>query len=423
MSRKAHTDTARRRYENPEMAAGSVSSASGWGLILVSLLTLWAVPTWRAAEGDALPVASLLEGWDRGRAAPNLLAANHELLAAIDRFETHLEDTSPVLEALLPSVQSWQLRFGGKGNETVYPGAEGWLLLRAGFDHLVGPPFLDPAALERRRRGGDSWRPEPQPDPRPALFDLQRQLRERGVDLMLLPVPTKPAIEAQSVAPDIVRPLANPSQTEFVRQMDAEGIHVVDIAATLNELTHSGTAAYLRTDSHWSPAAVSKVAASLAARLESAYGQELGPDDAFWQATPTRRAGRGDLWRLLRLSGERALFDEESVMADEITSWEGELWRPSRDASILVLGDSFVNVYSDESLHWGRAAGFAEQLSFHLQRPVDRLARNAGASDQVRRDLARSPDRLDSKRVVIYLFASRELSLGDWPVVEIAAGR
>lgn len=420
-------DDAQERYENPEMDTETVPGTVAWLFVVTSLLVLVSVPVWRALGAESLfgiPGATLSDGWDAARAASGLVEANLEVLKAIESFEIRLDESSPLLGASQTELQWFQLRFGGQGNETVYPGASagdgdsesGWLLLRTGFDHLVGRPFLDPAALEGRRRTADSWRPEPSPDPRPALLDFHRRLQERGIDLALLPVPTKPAIESASLAPGAPRPLANASFEAFRKAMEDAGIHVFDVDTILHELTQSGSPAYLRTDSHWSPAAVSAVAETLASWLETNY--ELGPADAFWEATPTERTGRGDLWRLLKLPDDRPLYPEESVEANEIASWDGQLWSPDENAAVLVLGDSFVNVYSEESLHWGRAAGFAEQLSFHLQRGVDRIARNDGSSDQVRRDLTRSPERLDGKRVVIYQFAMRELSVGDWPVVD-----
>ena len=60
----------------------------------------------------------------------------------------------------------------------------------------------------------------------------------------------------------------------------------------------------------------------------------------------------------------------------------------------------------------------AERLSFQLQRRVDKLALNAGGSHATRqalaRELAAGSNRLEGKKVVVYQFAMRELSIGDW---------
>jgi alginate O-acetyltransferase complex protein AlgJ len=68
---------------------------------------------------------------------------------------------------------------------------------------------------------------------------------------------------------------------------------------------------------------------------------------------------------------------------------------------------------------WGEAAGLGEQLSFALQRPIDRIIQNDQGAHATRGLLAREPDRLDGKRVVIWQFAARELAFGDWKVIEM----
>lgn len=426
------TESIRERYENPEMEPGSVGRPTALVLVVAMALVVLAVPVWRqVTTGTADAFSALVESRPDPRVTASVLAANQRLLEGIDTFETRLEEGSPLRPLVRPTAQWALLRFGGVGHETVYAGPRGWLVLRSGFDHVVGPPFLDPGVLERRRRAVESWRPAIEPDPRPAIRDLHRQLEARGIELVLLPVPTKPAIhpEALGAAFDGVAAeegARNPSLDPFLREMEATGARVFDPAPILRDMARAGEAAYLRTDSHWSPAAMERVAAALADRLDewSLEGWiDLGETDSgeavAWSRTPLERTGRGDLWRLLDLPADRPLYPEETVTIHEVTSWDGLLFEPDPRAPVLLLGDSFSLVYSDSNLHWGRAAGFAEQLAYSLGRGIDRLARPDGSSDQVRRDLARQPDRLDAKAVVIYQFAARELSVGDWPLVEI----
>jgi alginate O-acetyltransferase complex protein AlgJ len=60
----------------------------------------------------------------------------------------------------------------------------------------------------------------------------------------------------------------------------------------------------------------------------------------------------------------------------------------------------------------------AEQLSFHLQRPVEKIALNAGGAyasrQMLRRQSLTSRNPLRGKKVVVYQFAVRELAMGDW---------
>ncbi|MEO1082901.1 MAG: hypothetical protein AAFY88_01525 [Acidobacteriota bacterium] len=400
------------------MTPADIRPATAWALVVGFALVLLAVPAWRqVASGHD----GVLAAWnaDDGAAASGLLSANRDLLGRLEAVETAFEDGSPLRAAALPTVQWALLRFG-VGNETVYvagPRPE-WLTLRTGFDHTTGPAFLDPDVLERRRRAVPVH-PDPplQPDPRPALLDLHRQLQERKIELLVVPVPSKPAVVPSALgvrASPGGSPARNPSLGPLLDTLRDAGIEVLDPSALLGEL---GEDSYLRTDSHWSPAAVDGVAAALAERLERF---ELGPRDRDWVRTPLGRTGRGDLWRALAVPAAEPLLPEETVETQQVTSWDGLLWAPVRGAPVLLLGDSFSTVYSDDNLHWGTGGGLAEQLAYHLGRDVDRIARPDGASDQVRRELVRRPGRLDGVRVVVYQVATREFSVGDWPVLELS---
>jgi alginate O-acetyltransferase complex protein AlgJ len=96
------------------------------------------------------------------------------------------------------------------------------------------------------------------------------------------------------------------------------------------------------------------------------------------------------------------------------------------DAEVLVLGDSFSNIYSAGPMGWGESAGFVEHLMLHLGRPVDAIVRNGDGAWATRRmlaeDLARGRDRLAGKKVVIWQFAARELAVGNWKSIEMKPG-
>jgi alginate O-acetyltransferase complex protein AlgJ len=98
---------------------------------------------------------------------------------------------------------------------------------------------------------------------------------------------------------------------------------------------------------------------------------------------------------------------------------DGTPWRPSRSADVLVLGDSFSNIYSLASMRWGESAGLVEQLGYVLQRPIDRIVQNDEGAYATRAMLRRAgEERLAGKRVVIWQFAARELVSGDWRTIE-----
>jgi alginate O-acetyltransferase complex protein AlgJ len=131
----------------------------------------------------------------------------------------------------------------------------------------------------------------------------------------------------------------------------------------------------------------------------------------------------GDIAAMLHLPERQALFPLQRVTIGQVVQADDRLWEPDKTADILLLGDSFTNIYSLAEMRWGTAAGLAERLSFALRRPVDRLAQNDGGAHAVRQALAqqiaRGNDRLAGKRIVIWQFAARELASGDWKRVPL----
>lgn len=417
--------------ELPESGRTEVRRGVAFVFVAACALTVLAVPLVRhvlPVDGVWLrldPFTSFLSSLAELKTVDGPRLMNRRLEEDMDDFERSLEDSSPLMATVLPPIQWLLAGWGGAGNEKVYVGRLGWLFYRPGFDYLVGPPFLDPSVLERRRRSGPSWSEPPEGDPRPALLDFHRQLAARGIRLLVMPVPTKPMIHPEDFAPSYARrpddapPLQNPSFDEFREDLEAAGVLFYDPAGNLRRLRREGSDAFLHTDSHWSPAGVDAVARELASRIRILELGSLG-SPVSWRRVPRDHVGRGDLARTLRLpSWGEHLFPPETARLDVVTDPEGRFFEEDRGAAVLVLGDSFTNVFSDAGLGWGRSAGLAEQLAFYLGAGVDRIALNNAGGTLVRRRLAADPQRLQGKKLVVYEVAVRELSSGDWQKVAL----
>ena len=365
--------------------------------------------------------------WDR------FFHHNRTLKQHMDDFERDLESTSYIHKQAYPFAQWLLLAYGGIGNETVYPGRDGWLYLRDGFDYLTGPPFLEAAVLERRRLDAPAWRNPPEPDPRPAILDFARQLEERGIRLLILTAPTKPMVHPEPLSARLEDAgLQNPSFKAFRAELETAGVAVFDPApAMIRARQESGEDQFLRTDSHWSPAGLDTVAKALAERIEDLDLAFTGPT-ARWRRQRRPVEGIGDLERSLLLPNWQKLFTPQMVEVQRVFSATGQLWRSDPRAEILLLGDSFTNVYAQPDVGWGQGAGLAEQLSYFLERPVDRLAINAGGASGTRQRLAdelfhsrasgatpAGKDRLAGKKLLVFQFAARDLTVGDWQSIHL----
>ena len=127
------------------------------------------------------------------------------------------------------------------------------------------------------------------------------------------------------------------------------------------------------------------------------------------------RTSTGDTAAMLKIPDGNIYFPKETVKLAPVPK------NGYATSDILLLGDSFTNIYSLPAMNWGEHSGLAETLSAELGRPVDVLVRNdagAYASRQLLAlELKRGNDRLRGKKFVVWEFAMRELACGDWKMI------
>ena len=358
-------------------------------------------------------------GWKEGEAPlDRLLQANAATLRAIDLYEEEVEDRSFLTRQLLGPVQLALTGVFGLGNEEAYIGKDDWLFFRADVDHLTGPGFLSDKWLKMRRQAGNEYSRPQQPDPREAILQFRDQLAGRGIRLVLLPTPVKPSLrgDALVLSPEAAEiPIRNESFQTFMQEMEAAGVTVLDAAEALERYRReTGRPAYLKTDTHWTFDAMRSVARSLTAFLSGeAVGTEAESD------LTAEVENLGDIAGMLRLPAGQTLLRPERQTITQPKARE-----PS-GPGILLLGDSFTNIYSMRRLGWGEDAGLAEQLQAATGRPVTKIAINAGGAHAARTELIsrlrRGRPVLDGVDTVIWQFATRELSQGDWRLMDLPA--
>jgi hypothetical protein len=350
-----------------------------------------------------------------------ILSANAITQTELSGFERALENESLLARSLRPSAQLALTRWFGAGNERVYPGLDRWLFYRQDVDYVTGHGFLDPAQIRRRMNAA----PElmvPQPDPRAAIVRFRDDLEARGIALIVVPTPVKSGVHPEMLARTYTGTtgvLQNPSYRDFIADLERAGVTVFDPSEALAAARRSGPQ-YLATDTHWRPESMETVAELIGGVIRD-QGRLTATADPGYRVERLEVRNTGDVARMLDLPEDAALFPPEVVWLRRILNKDDSLWRSSRDADVLVLGDSFSNIYTLESMGWGTSAGFVEQLSYVLRRPIDRLVQNDQGAFATRQMLQRDPARLDGKRVVVYQFAARELMFGDWKVMPVPA--
>lgn len=430
-----------------EMSQTQITRAQAVWLLVTFLATIFGLPlvqvvretcpSWHGVNTWSRPIvfdfftifpkAKLAFERAEGTFTNRIARANRSALSGIQGFEKDVEDQSLLTETMQPPVQAALTKLLGVGNEQAYIGKDRWLFYRPGIDYVTGAPFLAPSQLRRRvaaTAGGSTV----QPDPRKAIYQFHQQLASRGIQLVVMPTPVKPTVHPEKFAAgfsELDSPLKNPSDDDLIAELESMGVLVFDPADLILQNKRKGQKAYLSTDTHWLPSCSSWTARELARWIDQrGLLPELNP--VGYHRLRNDVENLGDIAVMLRLPNGQKLFKRQQVTIEQVLSEHNELWRPRRSADVLVLGDSFSNIYSLESMGWGESAGFIEQLSYYLQRPLDRIAQNDAGAYATRAslslELARGRDRLAGKRLVIWQFAARELAWGDWKLLEMRVG-
>jgi alginate O-acetyltransferase complex protein AlgJ len=349
-----------------------------------------------------------------------VVGRNRAVLEGLNAFERGLEDGSLMGRTLRPRAQTVMSGWLGVGNERVYVGRAGWFFYRPDVEYVTGRPFLDPAEIRRRMQAAPEWTAPPAPDPRPAIVQFHRDLAARGIVLIVMPTPVKPVVHPEMLRASFgggAGVVQNPSYRTLIEDLRSAGVQVFDPSEALAASRHGG-AQYLAADTHWTPEAMETVAALVATVIADTATLASVPDPGYL-IERAEVQNVGDTAKMLDLPDTAPLIRPQTVWLRRVLQADGQLWRSSRDAEVLLLGDSFANIYSLESMGWGTSAGLAEHLSLALRRPLDRLVQNDEGAFATRAMLQREPARLHGKRVVIYQFAVRELAAGDWRVLPL----
>jgi hypothetical protein len=263
-------------------------------------------------------------------------------------------------------------------------GAEGWRFLpseKTFADKLMAP---DLAALVT-----------PAAD---AIADFQKQLQAEDIALLVVPVPPKIVMAAETAgvsAEDAAKMRAG--WEKILADLRARGVAVLDLAQNFSAAPGDF---YCRRDTHWSGRGIERAADGTAAWLEDATDLKSG-------AAPVGS------WKKQEIKGDLG-GDPEQV---DLWFAAGPFAADNREHPLVLLGDSHVLVFhSGGDLH-ATGAGLPDRLGAALGSSPDVLGvRGSGATSSrialARR--ARSDDSyLDAKKAVVWCFAGREFTEAD----------
>lgn len=355
--------------------------------------------------------------FDKRAKSPDVTREKPGLRDHLQAFESGVED-SELRRRVQRSQQLWITRTFGAGNRRVVVGRDGWLYYQPGVDAVTGRGPLQPEP--------DSVTKDPDrpfwKEALPVIGRFADQLRERDIDLMLVPVPVKAMIQPEGLG--VPGPVKHPDQDQFYADLRVLGIEVVDLFDCFGEEAQEQEV-FLRQDTHWRPELVRLASqrVSRAVRKKSWFSGQ-GRDLPEVRRLSEERRARGDLAGMLALPERSGKFAPEQVTLERIVEMEsGSALRGNLFSPISIIGDSFVNIYEEPGLGFGDekdpgliGGGFASHLSAELGLCLHVIAINGEGATGVRRAFAALPDNVvRSRKLVIWVLASRDLFLSESP--------
>lgn len=253
--------------------------------------------------------------------------------------------------------------------------------------------------------------------PLDAILEFDRQLAARGVELLVVVLPTR-----LEVHPELVLDLPatgfaglGSGTQRFVAELAREGVDALSLTARFVAARYGASPAdqlYLESDPHLTPRGYELAARATAERLALLPGFAKGslvegrdftvvPADFGYQPGESllKRGARVEAVRGPTLQKEQAIVD---------------LTDPA--APLVVLGDSHVR------LHSFTACDYVSQLARFTTQKVDFLKADGGAADTVRRKLGRrDPARWQTMKTVVWLLSETIVVPGQrWKKIAMA---
>ena len=248
-------------------------------------------------------------------------------------------------------------------------------------------------------------------DPVPGIVEFHTMLKERGIRLLVVPVPAKASIYPETLVagftPGEVAPLA-----PFLVRLSAAGVESLDLEPLFLEsrAKDPGDLLYCRQDAHFSPAAAERIATLVAARVSLEGTQGPGPFSVRERDTLTFTGDQitGSEWE--------GSVPPESLPVRYVDMGGTPGVAPDPASPVLLLGDSHTLVFhegKEGGMHCS-GAGVLDHLAVHYGLAPDLVGVRGSGLVQARKQLfykaAGAPGYWDTKKLVVWLFSVREFT-------------
>ncbi|MEW6238494.1 MAG: hypothetical protein AB1656_24170 [Candidatus Omnitrophota bacterium] len=322
-------------------------------------------------------------------------------------FEKNLERSSWFSQKLQPVMRWLQYEILKDAGDKALMGRDGWFFYKPSVQFLIEWWPMPKTAFTNLIAKTALAEAE---NPVPAILHFRDQLAARGIQLLVMPAPSKASIypnKLVSRAVDEERPVYIHAK-KVMEELQKSGVDVLDLFDVFAKTPPPpGEEYYLAQDTHWSPQGTKLAAHAAARRILERGWLDKGTTAYELKPAPVRR--HGDVLRMMDLPQAARDYVQEDLHCEQVVQNGGELFHNDSQSEILVIGDSFLRIYE---LDEPKSAGFIAHLSRELQRPVASIVNDGGASTLVRQELARKSSLLANKKALLWEFVDRDIRFG-----------
>lgn len=242
------------------------------------------------------------------------------------------------------------------------------------------------------------------------IVEFDKQLKARGVHLLVVPVPAKATLYPDRLDPkyEVSRgPLVNVDQGRWFEKLREAGVDALDVTPALwAHREDDGKLVCYPADTHWTDYGKRVAAGVIAEHLKEVTAGM--PRARGYRTRVTSVNVEGNMVEPGLRAAPRAYREEVVELYDE----EGK-YRPGVEAPVMLIGDSQAEL--------GVAAGhgLAQRLTEAMGVDVESAAVAGATPNQMRRVVNRDARELRAGRVVVWVFSIRHLLIHEWGEVKV----
>jgi hypothetical protein len=236
-------------------------------------------------------------------------------------------------------------------------------------------------------------------------------LKQKNIDLLVVPVPRIPEIYADKIATGAPpNGIIAPQLRKFLLDLSNADVEVVDLLPVfLKARAANPEPLYLVADGHWSDRAQALAAAEIGKRLKRYdFVRTALKQKALFTSAPIHVAFPGANFKFLTAAERAEVANAVGAMTltHVTTADAGTPFVEPAQSPVVVIGDSFTH-YVQSVIKPG--SGIDALLSKEINIPVSNVS-TAGATTAPIKDFLRRPELLRERRVVVWILNAALLS-------------